>query len=427
MQTEGAYLSPSYSSPRSREATSENSAMRTVAYWLSLMMIFMISWEDMIQIGGLTLARVTGLLVAGFWALTILVTGRFRKPHSFHLVIVIFLLWNFISVFWSLDVNRTAARILTYLQLAGLVLILWDLYVSPAALRAGLQAYVLGAYVAAGSITLNYFGGSELFTGRYTATGFNVNDVGLTVALGLPVAWHLAVSEHHSKMTQVLRLVNYLYLPVAAMAILLTASRGSLIAALPVILFVVASLPRFKMYQRVLIVAPLIGALFALTPLVPQASLDRLATVGSSIAEADLGGRVNIWREGLATFADRPLIGVGSGAFRLAVDSGMSSHNSYLTVLVEVGMIGFILLSIVVGIVVHQAVRHSKWDARFWFTVLFILALGNFVHGWVDRKATWLFLGFVVVSANLSIGQIQARIRAEYPAKFRKSSNVSTV
>ncbi len=427
MQIERTHSMPSYSSRRAGESASEKSAMRTVAFWLSLMMIFMISWEDMIHFGGLTLARVTGLLVAGFWILTILVTGRFRKPHPFHIVIALFVMWNVVSVFWSVDVDRTAARLLTYFQLAGLVLILWDLFDSSAAVRAGLQAYVLGAYVAAGSILANYFGGTELFTGRYTATGFNVNDVGLTVALGIPVAWHLAVSGDDSKMTQRLRLANYLYIPAAAMAILLTASRGSLIAALPAILLVLASLPRFKLYQRVLILAALIGAVFVLAPKVPKASLERLATTGSSIANADLGGRVNIWRQGFDAFFDHPIIGVGSGAFRLAVDSGMSSHNSYLTVMVEVGTIGFVLLAIIAGIAVYQAIRHPKWDARFWLTVLLVLALGNLVHGWVDRKATWLFLGLVVVSANLSIRQIQSRIRTKYPARFVMSSNLLAV
>ena len=401
--------------------------MRTVAFWLSLMMIFMISWEDMIHLGDLTLARVTGLLVAGFWILTVLVTGKFRKPHPFHLAIALFVLWSVLSVLWSVDVDRTVVRLLTYFQLVGLVFILWDLYASSAAMKAGLQAYVLGTYVAAGSIIANYLGGTELFTGRYTATGFNVNAVGLTLALGIPVAWHLAVSGDDSKMAQRLRLANYLYIPVAVLAILLTASRGSLIAASPAILLVVATLPRLRLYQGVLILAALIGALFALQTLVPQASLERLATTRSSIAEADLGGRVTIWRQGIAVFSEHPLIGVGSGAFSSAVESGMSSHNTFLTAMVEVGMIGFVLLAIIAGIVVYQAIRHPKWDARFWLTVLLVLALGNLVHNWVDRKATWLFLSMVVVSANLSIRQIQARLPSEYPAKLFRSSNLPDV
>ena len=427
MQINKAYLTRSYSSKKLGEYPRKKSAMRTVAFWLSLTVIFMIPWEDMIHLGDLTLARVTGLLVAGFWILTVVVTGRFRKPHPFHLAIALFLLWNVVSVFWSVDIDRTVVRLQTYFQLAGLVLILWDLYASSAALKAGLQAYVLGAYVASGATIANYLGGRELFTGRYAATGFNANDLGLTVALGIPVAWHLAVSKDDSKIAQRLRLANYAYIPVAVLAILLTGSRGSLIAALPAIFLVVASLPRLRLLERVLILAALIGAPFALWSLVPIASIQRLATTGSSIAQLDLGGRVGVWLQGIAVFSEHPLIGIGSGAFRSAVESGKSSHSTFLTTLVEVGIIGFLLFAVVATISVYHAMRHPRWDARFWLTLLLMLAVGNSAHNWVDRKPTWLFLSLVVVSASLGVRQVQSRIRAEYPAKFVISSNVSAV
>ena len=399
--------------------------MRTVAFWLLLVTIFMISWEDMIQLGDLTLARVTGLLVAGFWILTVVITGRFRKPHPFHVAIALFLLWNVVSVFWSVDVDRTTVRLLTYFQLAGLVLILWDLFTSSAAVKAGMQAYVLGAYVAAGSIVANYLGGRELFTGRFTATGFNANDVGLTVALGIPVAWHLAVSEGGSKMIRRLRLANYIYIPVAVLAIFLTASRGSLIAAIPAILFVVASIPRLRLFQRVVILAALIAALFQLQSLVPRATLLRLATTGSSISQADLGGRVDIWRQGLTVFSEHPLIGIGSGAFRSAVESGKSSHNTFLAAMVEVGLIGSALFAVVPAIALYQAMRHPKWDARFWLTILLILALGNLVHNWVDRKATWLFLSLIIASANVALRQVQSRLRSGSPVRLFRPPDLS--
>ncbi len=50
--------------------------MRTVAYWLSLILIFVIPWENVIVIEGLgTVSRVTGLLVAAFCVATVVITG----------------------------------------------------------------------------------------------------------------------------------------------------------------------------------------------------------------------------------------------------------------------------------------------------------------------------------------------------------------
>src|SRR3990172_5665179 len=189
--------------------------MRKVTYLLSLALVFAIPWENVIFLGdiGATGARLVGLLVAAIWIATVVVTGRFRRPTPFHMAVYIFVLWNLVSLFWSVDVDLTLNRLQTYLQLAALVFILWDLYVTPKALQAGLQAYVLGAYVAITSTIVNYLSGISGVNARYGATGFNVNDLGLTLALGIPVAWHLALIESKGRRAYTLRLMNFAYIP----------------------------------------------------------------------------------------------------------------------------------------------------------------------------------------------------------------------
>jgi O-antigen ligase len=390
--------------------------MRTVAFWLSLILIFVTAWENMVFLEGLgTVSRATGFLVAAFWVVKVVVTGRFRKPHPFHVAVFLFVLWNVVSAFWSFGIEETIQRIKTYFQLASMAWILWDLYTTPAALKAGLQAYVLGAYVSIGSTVVNYLMGQEANYLRYAATGFNANDLGLVLALGIPVAWHLAVSESSSKVTHGLRLVNYTYIPAATLAILLTASRGALLAALPALLFVLGSLPRLNLFLRVLISAALISALFALQTLVPQSSFQRLGTIGASIAEGDLGDRVDIWRESIASSAEHPLLGVGSGAFRTAVVPGNVAHNSFLSVLTEVGIVGFILFVIILAMTVYQAMHQPRWDARLWLTMLLVWAVGASSLTWEHKKPTWLFLSLVIASAGLSVRHNEARVRSESP------------
>ena len=395
--------------------------MRTVTFWFSLILIFMIPWENSVTIAGLgTLTRLAGLAVAAFWGVTVVVTGRFRKPHPFHVAVYLFVLWNVVSALWSLGVEETVARLQTYFQLAALVWILWDLYTTPAALKAGLQAYVLGAYVTVGSTVANYFAGIEISAysgGRYAGAGLNANDLALILALGLPVAWHLAVSAGNSKKSDVLRLANYVYIPAALFAILLTGTRAALFAIVPTLLFILGTLTRLKFSSRVLIFAVLIGALFALQPLVPQTSFDRLATTGTSIGASDLGGRANIWREGIAVFSEYPLLGIGSGAFRTVVESGTVAHNTFLSVLVEVGIVGFALFGIILAIAVCQAVHQPTGHSRLWLTVLLVWAAGVSSLTWEHTKPTWLFLGLVVVGANLSVQRVESRRRSKFPVK----------
>lgn len=364
----------------------------------------MIPWENVVFFGEdeTTGARVIGILVAAFWLLTVLVTGKFRRLTPFHVAVYVFVLWNVISMLWSINTDLTLEIIQSYVQLAILALILWDLFDNSAALNAGLQAYVLGAYVAIVSTIVNYLSGIDSVQTRFAATGFNENDLGITLALGLPMAWHLALSRNQGRGAKLLTFVNYAYIPAATLAIILTGSRGALIAAVPAFFFVIWSFVRLKPSSRVLLFMTFIGVLFVLQPFVPQTSIQRLATIGTSIAELDLGGRVDIWRQGIIVFSEHPLFGIGSGAFGEALESGLSAHNSFLSVLVEVGLIGLALFAIILAMTVRQATVQSKWAARLWLSILAVWTIGSSSAGWEARKPTWLILSLVVVAASLT-------------------------
>jgi O-antigen ligase len=404
--------------------------MRKVAYWLSLGLILVLPMENVVIISGLgRLSRAIGLVVAAFWFVTVIVTGRFRRLQPAHFVIILFITWNMLGVLWSIDVDRSIERIQTYIQLAGMVLIIWDLYTTPAALRAGMQAYVLGAWVSAVGTIHNYFALSEFSHRRYSAAGLHVDDLGLILALGLPLAWHLIhVDVRRSKIAYLLSVVNYAYMPVASLGILLSGTRAAMIAAVPAFLFVFGTLARFKPVVRVLLLGTLVWSMFEVKALVPQSSFKRLGSIDNEIAAADLQGRVDIWRQGFEVFSKHPILGVGPDAYRMAVAEGKVAHNTFISILVEGGAIGFALFAVFLAIVIYQAASQAKWDARLWLTSLLVWATGTLTLTWEHRKPTWLILSFVLVSASLSarrdesepITALPSRV-TEYPERATTS------
>lgn len=382
--------------------------MRKVAYWLLLVLIFTIPCENILELAGFgTISQPIGLLVAGFWSVTAVYSGNIRKPNPIHLVILLFVLWNIVSIFWSIDANATAARLQTYILLFGLVYIVWDLFSTPKALEAGLQAYVLGAWVSIGSLILNFLADNRVGYARFTGAGFGEGNLGITLALGIPIAWYLATSVNKNRLVRWLTIPNFLYVPAALFAIVLTASRGSIIAVIPGLIFILASFQRLRVSIRVLVFIALLTSLFLLQPLVPVESFQRLATADDSIAEGDLNGRVAIWEAGIVAFGEHPFLGVGSNAFRLATDIGKMAHNSYLSVLVETGIPGFILFAITWMLAFTFALRHPKHAKRFWLALLVVLAVGIFSLNWAHRKQTWLIPSLVTASAALISQQVK--------------------
>ena len=379
--------------------------MRSVALWLSHGFVFVLPMEGVVSVPGLgRLSRIIGLLLAVSWLLVIAAQGRCRKPHPVHLVMFLFALWNGLSISWSLDPLASAGRFGTYLQLVALVFILWDLYATPADLRTGLQAYVLGCFASALSTYWNYLQGHEFYFRRYSGGGLQVNDLGMTLALALPIAWYLTRTEQDRPQALGWRIVDYAYVPAGVLAILLSASRSAALGMLPAFLFMASSLSRVALRWRVALVGASAACLLAVLPLVPEASFQRLADTGDRITQGNLSGRLDTWLDGLAAFSEHPILGVGSKAFIEAADeTGHVAHNFALALLVELGIVGFSLYAVVLAMVVHSALLQPRWNRRLWLTVLAIWFTGAIVHNWEHRKPTWLFFGLVTTAAHLPL------------------------
>jgi O-antigen ligase len=380
--------------------------MRRITFWLAVALTFIVPWEDSISVAALgSLARLMGLVLAAFWAATVLVEGQFRKPHLFHVLVLLFFLWNFVSVFWTPNTSDTIQRIKTYSQIFLLLLIYWDVFQAPKELIAGIQAYVFGAYVLIVNTIYNYVQGnvSVAYEGRYSATGVNAVDMALVLMLGLPAAMQLFFSNEKNQHGTLLQIVNLAYIPLAIFAILLTGSRTSLIAVIPFGLYLVGT-RQIKPKTKLLVVSILLVSLLALIPFIPSTVVSRLSTLGSSIESRDLGGRFELWVEALQVFSAHPISGLGSGALDSAI--GSAAHNTFVSVLAETGVVGFILFLLILAIVIVQAVNVPNGNAGLWIAIFLTWAIGVFSLSWEFRKLTWLFLSFIVIEGNFTYDQL---------------------
>jgi|WetSurMetagenome_2_1015567.scaffolds.fasta_scaffold91548_2 O-antigen ligase len=379
--------------------------MRKVAYISLLVLIFTIPWEDAFTIGAFgSVTRIIGLLTAIIWLGCVLVSGKIRKPNWFHFLVFLFILWNIASVFWSVSLNESQRQIQTYLQLGLVVYILWDLITTSKKLEIAMQTYVFGAYVTIFSTILNYITGRQIADysgGRYSGAGVNAVDLSLTLALGLPLAWHLAISLDNTKNNQIIKLINYFFVPAALFAIILTGSRSAIFEAIPAFVYILVTLSKIKPVNRLLIFIFMVGSLLIIQPYIPQSVLDRLSTTGSSIASGDLGRRVYLWRNSLSIFQTKPIFGIGSGALLSPTQLGSVAHNTFLSILTELGLLGFATFMIMLVIVSINVLVQMKSKAQLWLSILSIWAIGAFTLTWEYRKTTWFFLTLIVISASL--------------------------
>ncbi|MEM7133287.1 MAG: O-antigen ligase family protein [Chloroflexota bacterium] len=393
--------------------------MRTLTYWLSVALVFTIPFKELLvlpEVGSLSL--LLGLAVAGCWVVAVTYSGVIRPVGIFHLAAFGFFLWNFLSILWSIDADDSMARALTYARMALFIWMIWDLYDSRGKIWSAAQAYVLGAWINLGSVLYNFLNGIEAYRfahGRFTATGFNTNETGLLLALGLPLAWYLIISKPlGERVPLVLRWLNFLYLPVGLFGIVLTASRGSMLATLPVFIAVLLTLPETHRAQRRLFILGIVIAGIAMFNLVPDESLQRLGTTGEEISANDLNGRVDVWEDGFEIFTENMLIGTGANTFRKAVDSGKAPHNVFMAIAVDVGLIGLTLFILVLSIVFFSLLRYPFLEQMIWLVLVLAWLTGSMVGNWEYENVSWLFLCLIVRGASLRV-HIQSSTNERHP------------
>jgi O-antigen ligase len=377
--------------------------VRKFAFILSLVVIFTIPWEDAFTIAGLnSITRYAGILASGVWLVSVFFRRKIRRLNAFHVFLIVFSLWNVASLIWTVAYDYTYEQAKTYLQLFLLILIIWDLITTKNELFTAMQAYVLGCYIAIVTTIINYSIGRTIRVydiGRYAGVG-NAVELALTLTLGLPLAWHLATANQ-TQNNKFLRTVNFIYIPLSLFAILLTGTRMALLAVIPAFIYILWTYGRIKPLIRVSSFFALMGSMFFLQELIPSTTIDRLGTIINSITSGDLGGRVILWKRSLLIFTQSPLIGMGSGVLRSPLVLGTQAHNTFISVLAELGLIGLLLFLFILIIVFQHIFLQEKDLSRLWMAIFSIWVIGVSTLTWEHRKVTWLLFTFIIIGASI--------------------------
>ena len=204
-------------------------------------------------------------------------------------------------------------------------------------------------YVAARGV-FDYARGVNLVEGNRLAGAVggifgNPNDLALNMVTFLPLAVVIALAPRHS----VLRRGTAAIIVGLMMAtIVYTKSRGGILGL--VVMLMVLLLLAGKIRRGFGVVA-LIAVVTAM-PFLPSSFVDRIATIFDERADRqEFSGsreaRLTLLREGIATFKERPLTGVGAGQFQNYNPSGRQekwreTHNALIQTAAETGIFGLL-------------------------------------------------------------------------------------
>jgi O-antigen ligase len=361
-----------------------------VAVWF---FVFSLPWENFIVIPGVgVFSRVIGAVAVGLVLVSNVISGRFRRWTAFHYAALLFVVWaaGVLLIVYSPPVMPK--KFWTFVQLLVMVWMIWEVSSTRPRLIGLFSAYVLGAYVSALD-TILLFRREAGAIKRFAAAGGDPNDLAMTLAAAIPMAWYLGMTYHRP----LVRWACRAYLPIGLLAIALTGSRGGMLASLVGLLIVPFTMTRLTPGRMALAVTLLVVSGGIAVAYVPQTIVSRLATTTTAVEDLSLGGRFRIWKAGLNAFAQRPMIGYGSGSFKVALlpELGYATqvaHNSYLSVLVEEGFVGLLFYLTMFIAVFLALMRLPSSERRFALVLFMTIMVAMLPLSWDDRKTVWFVL-----------------------------------
>jgi O-antigen ligase len=376
--------------------------LSSVAFALLCAFAFSIPLENSFVLQGVgTIGRMIGFVALGMGLLAVLDSGRLRSLTPIHLLMVAFVGWASLTYFWSSAPQETIQTVLTYTQLLALVWLIWQLAPQPRRQALLMQAYVLGTGVYAVGTILQKINASTLTVQRYAAFSINPNDAALRLVLSVPLALYLAATERN-----ILRAWMFRLTVVAVVgATLLTASRGALLALIAGLLMIPLSIAKWTLKQKVATIAVMVITAFTVIALVPESGWQRIGRTGAEITQGTMNERTVIWRAGEDVFMDHPFAGVGAGAFAASVQRKLAyawvAHNTFISVLVEQGVIGFGIFFLLLLIMLNATLRMPALERSLWIVMLLSWGVGVSAMTWEASKPTWFLFG--LLSADISV------------------------
>jgi O-antigen ligase len=177
------------------------------------------------------------------------------------------------------------------------------------------------------------------------------------------------------------------------------------------------------------------GALF----FVPSTSWERLSTTPNEFAQGTLTGRTVIWKAGWELFRSHPFVGIGANAFRVLVSRVLAepiragndilppappAHNTFLSVLVEQGVIGFTFFCALLGVLALSVRALPPFPQKLWIVCLGVWVVGVSSLTWEMRKPTWFFFGLLMAQCGSIARRRQTRRHAPSLAGAHHQSGI---
>ncbi|HEX8714795.1 MAG TPA: O-antigen ligase family protein [Solirubrobacteraceae bacterium] len=389
--------------------------------------------------GSLSLAKGAGLLIAVAWLANFSASeGSRRDFFAEHglltWVLILFFGWAIVSLLWATSVSIGVEALTRYGPNILLLPIAYTAIRNRRDIGLVVGAIVFGAMIAAAFGILQPPDANLIAeSSRASGTVGDPNELAAFLLVGLALGAGVALGKGRAP---AIRFAAFVAVPMCAAGIFLSLSRGGLVALACMLLAGTVFAGRWRVALTAVLVAVALGGVLYFTELASLPARERVTSVNGGT------GRSDIWKLGLRMVRAHPITGVGVGNFPVvspnyALQPGALqradlifstapkvTHNTYLEVMSELGIPGFLLFMGVIVSCLFCSLRAARiWSARgdpsmealarSVFLGLFGMLVADFFISDMFSKLLWVMLA--IGPALLAVARSeQAEAEAEH-------------
>ena len=364
-------------------------SIRPVIIFFSLFMALCMLQTDFMSLGTIIAGVTSVLTIVSAYSCKEVILG-FRNNYS-KILLYFFLLTNVVSLLWGswpMYYLRYAAQIIVCITLASLKPINKNeyIYLERIFLISSIVYAILVIYSCRMlGVSRSIHGDVILF-----GTAFDPNFIGLIFVAASAIALK-NVLENVWRYVSIFALISF------AFAILYTASRGSFLSlGLVILLIFIYSTREFKYSfgTKIIGLGFLAVAVYFFTDSISSSFEDQIARMTSLNENDSDNGRFELWNEAFRVWKEYPIFGSGlGGMYRI---NHYATHNTYLELLSECGIVGFFIFTSFLIRILKILFRYEKayfcMMAGLLFQIMFLDAF--------DNRCVWALLCWMVLVVN---------------------------
>lgn len=353
-------------------------------------------------------------LMPVFFMARLLLAKEQLKLNSVIISFLILIGWAFTSTIWSISPIRTVIEVIQLFSFALVYLLARNLTSEELDKFFKILFLVTGGIAILGLLEYVFISGSRIHT-----TFTNPNPFGIYMVMMFLVALSMAIMKEN----KIVNILSVLFLSV----VFLSGSRASLGAVAVALIIVFIGIDKIQRKKALIKVSMIFISAFVFSQILlylsvfirqnvfVDVSLLESITRSSSFVTSSLKGRLEFWRVAFELFKNKPLTGYGQGTYFSAyyIEYGMNewytrfTHNHYLQVLSELGIIGVAMYLWFLWTGFKAVVYNTKQSSKsiaFWgmvaAMVAFLLHIGvDFT--WNFPAVTALFFFFLGVTTRV--------------------------